>query len=103
MEKKNIIQHMVIFNLKYPVDAPETAKFLQDGREILSAIPTVQDFEVLNQVSMKNNYRFGFSMFFDNQEAYTAYNEHPSHVGFVKERWLTEVTEFLEIDFTRND
>lgn len=101
METKNSIQHMVIFNLKYPVDSAETSKFLEDGRAILSAIPTVQNFEVLNQVSMKNNYNFGFSMFFDNQEAYTAYNEHPSHVGFVAERWLKEVTEFLEIDFTR--
>jgi hypothetical protein len=32
-------------------------------------------------------------------EDYTTYNEHPVHVGFVEERWMKEVKDFLEIDF----
>lgn len=88
-----------MFNLKYDADAPETDKFLQDGQRILSALPMVKNFEVSRQVSSKNEYKFYFSMVFDNQEAYTAYNEHPEHVKFVKERWETEVTNFLEADF----
>lgn len=97
--KKGNIRHTVMFNLKYDADAPETDKFLQDGQRILSALPMVKNFEVSRQVSSKNEYKFYFSMVFDNQEAYTAYNEHPEHVKFVKERWETEVTNFLEADF----
>ena len=26
-------------------------------------------------------------------------NEHPAHVRFVEERWLSEAADFLEIDF----
>jgi hypothetical protein len=53
----------------------------------------------MNQVSLKNNYDFGFSMEFANKEAYEKYNSHPSHIAFVKNRWENEVTTFLEIDF----
>ena len=98
LEKGNM-RHTVMFNLKYDVDAPETDKFLQDGQRILSALPMVKNFEVSRQVSSKNEYKFYFSMVFDNQEAYKAYNDHPEHVKFVKERWDTEVTNFLEADF----
>ena len=96
--KKGNIRHTVMFNLKYYADAPETDTFLQGGQRILSALPMVKNFEVSRQVSSKNEYKFYFSMVFDNQEAYKAYN-HPEHVKFVKERWDTEVTNFLEADF----
>lgn len=93
------IKHTVMFNLKYAPDAPETGKFLQDGKRILSALPTVENFQVFRQVSPKNGYHFCFSMDFSGQAAYQAYNDHPEHVKFVKERWDTEVSEFLEGDF----
>jgi hypothetical protein len=93
------IRHMVIFCLKHDKNSIEAKKFLQDGESILTSIPVVEKFEVLNQVSHKNDYDYGFSMEFANKEAYETYNAHPSHVGFVKERWETEVTRFLEIDF----
>jgi hypothetical protein len=98
LEKGNI-RHTVMFNLKYDVDAPETVKFLQDGQRILGALPMVRNFEVSRQISSKNEFKFYFSMVFDNQDAYQAYNGHPEHVKFVKERWDTEVTNFLEADF----
>jgi hypothetical protein len=39
-------------------------------------------------------------MEFADQAAYDAYNNHPSHVGFVRDRWLVEVSEFQETDYT---
>jgi hypothetical protein len=98
MNNQNI-RHMVIFNLKVPKGSPEAEKFLNDGKSILSSIPVVQNFGVFLQVSTKNDYDYGFSMDFSNQEDYDSYNEHPLHVQFVQERWLLEVDRFLEIDF----
>lgn len=98
LEKGNI-KHTVMFSLKSDPESTETKKFLQDGQQILSALPTVRDFEVFRQISSKNDYQFYFSMIFADQAAYQAYNEHPEHVKFVKERWATEVTDFLEADF----
>jgi hypothetical protein len=98
--KTGQIRHMVIFCLTYAKDSAEIEQFLKDGEEILSSIPTVQDFEVLKQISSKNDYDYGFSMVFENQADYDTYNNHPKHVSFVKERWMKEVTRFLEIDFT---
>ncbi|WP_028547371.1 Dabb family protein [Paenibacillus sp. UNC451MF] len=92
------VRHMVIFCLRHDSGSPESETFLHDGRAILTAIPQVECFEVLRQVSPKNDYDFGFSMEFANQSAYEAYNEHPAHGRFVRERWETEVTRFLEID-----
>lgn len=97
--KKGYIQHTVQFNLKWDASAPETNKFLQDGKQILSALPMVRNFEALHQVGGKNNYKYYFTMVFEDQKAYDAYNNHPDHVKFVKERWETEVIDFLEADF----
>jgi len=97
--KRGEIQHIVIFNLLYEKGSSEANKFLEDGERILSAIPGVQNFQVLRQVSFKNDYDYGFSMIFKNKETYSSYNNHAEHVRFVKERWEKEVTRFLEIDF----
>ena len=67
--------------------------------QLLAAIPGVEKFEQLRQISPKNDYRFGFSMEFADQAAYSSYNDHPDHVAFVRDRWMPEVEAFLEIDY----
>ena len=99
--KKGEIQHMVIFNLSYPIDSAEAQKFIQDGARILTGIPVVKNFQAFNQVSKKNKYQYGFSMVFANQADYATYNNHPDHVAFVQNRWLKEVSDFLEFDFEK--
>ena len=37
-------------------------------------------------------------MEFADSTAYKTYNDNPEHVKFVKERWETEVSDFMEID-----
>jgi len=93
------IQHMVIFDLKHEKNSPEARKFMEDGKRILSAIPSVQKFQAYDQVSPKNDFTYGFSMIFKDQAGYESYNKHPDHVDFVENRWKPEVTRFLEIDF----
>ncbi len=93
------IRHQVIFELRWPPESPQTKQFLNEGKILLSAIPGVENFSVLRQVSPKNDFHFGFSMDFADREAYQTYNEHPDHVSFVENHWKTEVTRFLEIDF----
>ena len=94
-----MIRHTVVFTLRHARHSLEERRFLTDARDALEAIPGVMHFEQLLQVSPKNEYRFGFSMEFADQKAYTAYNEHPRHVAFVRDRWLPEVDKFLEIDY----
>ena len=65
----------------------------------LAEIPGVEQFEVLREVSPKNDFRFGISMELADDAAYAAYNAHPDHVRFVEERWIPEVVNFLEIDY----
>jgi hypothetical protein len=100
--KKEEVQHMVIFNLSYPEGSADAEKFLADGTRILTGIPVVRNFQAFKQVSVKNDYQYGFSMVFSNSEDYTTYNNHPDHVAFVQNRWLKEVTDFLEIDFQQS-
>ena len=93
------IRHTVVFDLRHPHGSPEEADFLA-AAERLAAIPDVEAFELLREVSPKNAYRFGISMEFADQVAYAAYNDHPDHVRFVDERWLPEVSDFLEVDYS---
>lgn len=92
------IRHVVVFNLKHELDDPKTAQFLEEGKEILTAIPEVKNFQVFRQVSKKTNFNFCFYMEFADSTAYKTYNDNPEHVKFVKERWETEVSDFMEID-----
>jgi len=93
------IKHMVIFNLKHEVGSAGAERFLKESREVLATIPVVQNFEVLRQISVKNDYDYGFSMEFSSLADYDLYNNHPLHVEYVQERWNAEVECFLEIDF----
>ena len=93
-----MIRHTVVFRLKHASGSAAEAEFLSAAM-ILKTIPGVQAFERLRQVSPKNDYRFGFSMEFADQAAYSAYNIHPDHVAFVRDRWIPEVDAFMEIDY----
>jgi stress responsive alpha/beta barrel protein len=93
------IRHTVAFKLVHPDGSDAESDFL-DAAERLAAVPGVEEFELLSEVSPKNGYRFGISMEFADRAAYERYNEHPDHVRFVQERWLAEVSEFLELDYT---
>lgn len=94
-----MIRHTVTFRLKHPAGSELESVFLADGKRILAAIPGVQKFEALQQVSAKNNFRHGLSMEFAGQAEYDAYDSHPEHVAFVRDRWIPEVEEFMEIDY----
>jgi hypothetical protein len=95
-----MIRHTVVFTLKHPQGSAEERKFLEDAL-VLTQIPSVQKFERLKQISAKNDFKFGFSMEFADQVAYDAYNDHPIHVAFVRDRWKVEVADFMEIDYVR--
>lgn len=92
------IRHMVVFKLKHSKGSAEELNFLTAIKK-LAAIPGVENFECMKQVGKKNKFEFGVSMEFANQQAYDKYNTHPEHVAFVQNRWLKEVSDFLEIDF----
>jgi heme-degrading monooxygenase HmoA len=91
------IRHGVVFTLKHEPGSEEEADFLKANAQ-LASIPGVEEFEIMREVSPKNDYRFALTMEFADRAAYEAYNAHPDHVSFVKERWEKEVTDFLELD-----
>ena len=91
------IRHGVIFTLKHAEGSPEEADFLQ-ANGALASIPGVEAFELMREVSPKNPYRFALTMEFESREAYDAYSAHPDHESFVNDRWVNEVSDFLEID-----
>jgi hypothetical protein len=96
------IRHTVVFRLSHAGGSEDEAGFLAAAAD-LAAIPGVEEFQILDEVSPKNDYRFGISMEFADQGAYDAYNAHPDHVAFVEGRWEPEVEEFLEIDYRAGD
>jgi heme-degrading monooxygenase HmoA len=95
----NRVRHTVAFTLLHEEGSAEERDFLE-AAEHLATIPGVEVFELLAEVSPKNGYRFGISMEFADRAAYARYNEHPDHIRFVQQRWLPEVSEFLELDYT---
>lgn len=93
-----MIRHTVVFKLIHPKDSPGEKAFLNAIMK-LSAIPGVQNFECLRQISKKNNFDFGLSMEFQSIKAYEDYNQNPDHIAFVQTYWIKEVKDFMEIDF----
>ncbi len=91
------IRHSVAFSLRHEAGSDGEAGFLA-AISALEQIPGVEAFELMREVSPKNDFDYGLTMEFADQAAYAAYNEHPQHVSFVTDRWDAEVTDFLEID-----
>lgn len=92
-----MIRHTVFFRLKHAAGAAAEQGFFRASK-VLATLPTVKNFEMLRQVSPKNGFSHGFSMEFDDQASYEAYNVHPLHVTYVQDVWLPQVAEFMEID-----
>ena len=92
------IRHTVSFRLRHPAGSEAEHDFLEAAKS-LGEIPGVEAFEILAEVSPKNDYRFGISMEFADRDAYERYNGHPEHLRFVQERWVPEVRDFLELDY----
>ena len=92
------IRHSVSFALAHPQGSAEEADFLAAAARLAEVVPGVEAFEVLREVSPKNDFVHGLSMEFADRAAYEAYNNHPDHVSFVRDRWDNEVTDFLELD-----
>lgn len=92
------IRHTVVFKLKHGIGSKEEQAFF-DASQVLISIPGVENFEMLVQVSTKNEFDYGFSMEFANQDAYDFYNQHPDHVDYVKNIWKKNVLKFMEIDY----
>lgn len=93
-----MIEHTVTFRLIHAPGSNAEASFLNAAAD-LANIPGVQDFKIRRQISPKNVHHFGIRMSFDSKEHCQAYNDHPAHTRFVKERWLSEVADFQEADF----
>jgi len=94
-----MIRHTVVFALKHAAGSLQEKAFLRDTRAALDGIPGVEEFEVLKQTNADNGFRFGVSMEFADKAAYDAYNRHPKHVAYVRDRWNREVERFMEIDY----
>lgn len=92
------IRHTVAFTLVHQPGSEEERDFLA-AAAALENVPGVEAFELLAEVSPKNDYRFGIAMEFADRHAYEGYNNDPAHVRFVQERWLSEVSDFLELDY----
>jgi quinol monooxygenase YgiN len=93
-----MITHTALFRLKHAKGSAAEAAFLK-AADVLVAIPGVENFERLRQVSPKNPYTFCFSMRFKSQKEYDFYNNHPDHVACVQSKWIPEVAEFMEVDY----
>jgi hypothetical protein len=92
------IRHTVSFTLVHEPGSDQERDFLA-AQAKLGDIPGVEAFELLREVSPKNDFAFGCSMEFADAGAYRSYNEHPDHEAFVNDRWQAEVKDFLEIDY----
>ena len=97
----SMIQHTVSFRLKHPKGSEAEAAFMA-ALQGLRVLPGVLEFRVLKQVSPKNDFDYGLSMYFSSQETYDGYDAHPTHQRFVNEIWLQEVEDFLEIDYVEH-
>lgn len=95
-----MIRHTVTFRLKHPSGSIPEHDFLAAATAILAKIPGVERFECLRQVGARNTFTWGLSMEFASPQAYRGYHDHPEHARFVQARWIPEVAEFIELDYT---
>ena len=91
------IRHSVVFTLVHVEGSDGERDFLETLAG-LESIPGVEAFELMREVSPKNDFHYALTMEFADRDAYEAYNRHPEHSDLVERRWAPEVADFLEID-----
>ena len=87
------MEHTVTFRLKHPTGSYAETDFLL-ALEELAEIPGVKNFRIRRQVSPKYSHTFGLSIYFDSDEDFRSYSNHPLHDAFFQEHWITEVEDF---------
>ena len=92
-----MIRHAALFRLHHAAGSAEESDFLA-ALATLGSIPGVHDFQISRETSPKNDFAFAVSISFADPAAYDAYNGHPLHVAFVRDRWVPEVAAFMEHD-----
>ena len=93
------IRHTVVFTLAHPAGSQAERDFLEAAGR-LATIPGVEAFELLAEISPKNDYRFGISMeFAERCRVRAATTITPPTSPSSSERWQSEVADFLEIDY----
>lgn len=97
LDTDDAIRHTVAFRLRPEADAADFVARLR----ALAVIDGVEDFQLLREVSPKNDFDHGLTMTFADQAAYDAYDAHPDHRAFVAEVWERDVADFLELDHQR--
>ncbi len=95
-----MIRHTVILKFKKEISPDEKQTFFT-AANALASIEGVRKFEILKQISPKNNFEYGISMEFNTPYLFDQYTNHPDHVYFVEAFWLSSVSDFLEIDFEK--
>jgi hypothetical protein len=93
-----MIQHTVVFKLKYPKGSAAEKHFMEAAMQ-LASIPGVHHFKGFRQISKKNAFAYGLSMEFESKAAYDAYDQHPDHRAFLRDYWMDGVADFLELDY----
>ncbi len=93
-----MIRHTVVFKLIHGRRSQGESAFFAAVAK-LSAIPGVRNFEIMRQISPKNEYDYGLSMEFQSMQEYEVYNQHPAHTTFVRDIWIPSVERFMELDF----
>lgn len=102
MATNTAIRHSGLLKFKTNVTAEEKQAFFIALKD-LEQIGGVEKMEISKQISPKNEFEYGFSMEFADEDIYKAYNVHPSHDAFVKNYWLKYVEDFMEIDTVKLD
>jgi hypothetical protein len=92
---------MVVFNLKSEEEGGIGVEaFFAKAEAALWSIPHASNVSRYRQTNAMCPYEYGFSFDFASQDDYDAYNRHPDHVSFVEEWWKTQVSSFMEVDFS---
>lgn len=98
-ETGTVFRHSAVFSLVHARGAAAESAFLSDAADALGGIPGVREFAVSRQIGSGSDLDWEFSLLFDDEAAYTAYRDHPSHVAFTTMRWKPEVARFQAFDF----
>ena len=95
---ENNICHNAFFKLKDSLSSDDRKLFFEEIYK-LANIEGVIDFKVVKETSPKNQFEYGATMQFKDQNAYDSYNSNPLHQKFVQEIWMKMVEDFMEIDY----
>jgi hypothetical protein len=97
--KTHAIERVILVNIKEGVSETQLNIVAQHGKELLGAIPGVEQVDFGTALHASASYQCYVRIRFHDSDALQVYETHPNHATFGTQEWLPIIADEILVDY----